>query len=115
MFNYPVTLRLFWLWTSVSGSPTLVPVEEVYPFQVRPITRLEGMQWRAASRNDQEFGDLILQHAVLAHPTTFHGEPWDWTRIYAGLADGVQREILALSGSRSEENSALGGRVSEYA
>jgi hypothetical protein len=112
-FTYPITLRLFSHWATSPGSMTLVPVEEVFNFRVRPINRLEGMQWRSASRDDNEFGDLVLHHAVLEHPESFRGEPWNWDEIYAGLADQVLRRVLDLSGY-GDGQSELAQRVHEY-
>jgi hypothetical protein len=112
-FTYPIDLSVFSHWTSASGSLTLVPVTEQFSFRVRPINRLEGMQWRAASRDDHEFGDLVLQHAVIEHPETFRGEPWEWDGIYAGLADQVLRRVLDLSGY-GDGQSELGKRVQAY-
>jgi hypothetical protein len=99
-FSYPFVVELQ---TSSRIHPQTgrrLRVVDQYPFRVRPLTRAEFTQARSSSSGSGslELEDYILRAAVLETPADFQNQPWDWDRVYAGIAQQVVEKVLGLSG-----------------
>lgn len=98
MDSYPVVIHIQRGWEVAPNGLTVQPKVEEYRFEVRTLTRREYRRWTGEQLELLQFQDHLLEHAVVRHPATFHGAPWDWDRVYAGVVDQLLDEILWLSG-----------------
>jgi hypothetical protein len=114
MPQYTHTVKLFPRLLAVPGRARLVPHAEEFTFRIRHVTRREFQDWKLAAPDQAALEDQLLQAAVLAHPATFRGEPWDWERVYAGLPQQVIDRILQVSGFTEVADPDVMARTEEY-
>lgn len=77
----------------------LIDDNDYLEFTIRSITRKEYKDWVTLSIGDRfDFEDLVLEKAVLKHPTHFLSETFSWDILYAGIPSQVVEEVLDLSG-----------------
>lgn len=91
------------------------PLLEFYDFEVRAITRAEHRNWSQLYPSQEVlYEEQILRHAVLKHPETFQGEPWDWDRLPFGIPHALCVEIIHLSGFSHTPHPTIIQRAQTY-
>lgn len=114
MYTYPLVL---YAGIGVKPSDDLrgyVPEGESFEFLIRGITRKELRDWKVLYSNVFDLQDRVLKEAVLSHPEEFHGEPWNWDNVYAGIVESVIQSISSISGFEGEPDPRVISEVEEY-
>lgn len=112
--TYPVTIGIQRGWQIAPDGILVVPLVDEYSFLVRTLSRREFRLWTSQFPHPDDFEDHLIRETVLRHPPEFRGRPWDWNEVFAGIAQRVVQEVLALSGFAEYPHPEIIGRTEAY-